>query len=86
MPQVDPKVVKERARRLRRVSAERKSLWLQSLVGSTQDVLLERGGAGHAGNFATVRLPVQGDNMSVGEIISVRITGLEGDALTGTPA
>jgi threonylcarbamoyladenosine tRNA methylthiotransferase MtaB len=55
MPQVDPRLVKDRARRLREASARRKAEWLRSLVGTEQQVLVERGGDGHAGNFAVVR-------------------------------
>jgi threonylcarbamoyladenosine tRNA methylthiotransferase MtaB len=57
MPQVAPPVVKERARRLREATARRREAWLQSLVGTTQRVLVEReDGFGHAENFAPVRV------------------------------
>lgn len=70
MPQVEPEVVKARAARLRAAAARTRAAWLQSLVGSTQQVLVERPGErGHAGNFAEVRLaPSQ-----VGEIVSAKI-------------
>ncbi|MBN8811506.1 MULTISPECIES: tRNA (N(6)-L-threonylcarbamoyladenosine(37)-C(2))-methylthiotransferase MtaB [Sphingomonas] len=70
MPQVEPEVVKARAARLRAAAARIRAAWLQSLVGSTQQVLVERpGDRGHAGNFAEVRLaPSQ-----VGEIVSLKI-------------
>jgi threonylcarbamoyladenosine tRNA methylthiotransferase MtaB len=70
MPQVEPEVVKARAARLRAAAAGTRGAWLRSLVGSTQQVLVERpGDRGHAGNFAEVRLaPSQ-----VGEIVSVKI-------------
>lgn len=70
MPQVEPKVVKERAARLRATAEEQRARWLQSLVGTSQQVLVERPGErGHAGNFAEVRLaPTQ-----VGEIVTVKI-------------
>jgi threonylcarbamoyladenosine tRNA methylthiotransferase MtaB len=58
MPQVEPEVRRERAARLRAASAARKSAWLQGLVGTVQDVLLERpGDRGHTPGFAEVRLP-----------------------------
>jgi threonylcarbamoyladenosine tRNA methylthiotransferase MtaB len=56
MPQVDPAVVKERARRLREACARRKSAWLQGMVGTRQRVLVEKDGSGHAENFAPVHL------------------------------
>jgi threonylcarbamoyladenosine tRNA methylthiotransferase MtaB len=70
MPLVEPGIVKARAARLRAAAETVRATWLQSLVGSTQQVLVERPGErGHAGNFAEVRLaPSQ-----VGEIVSVKI-------------
>jgi threonylcarbamoyladenosine tRNA methylthiotransferase MtaB len=70
MPQVTPALVKARAARLRAEAARVRDNWLQSLVGSTQQVLVERPGErGHAGNFAEVRLAPS----EVGEIVSVKI-------------
>jgi threonylcarbamoyladenosine tRNA methylthiotransferase MtaB len=57
MPQINPKIAKDRARRLREACGRRKTEWLKSLVGTTQHVLMERGGKGHAGNFAVVMCP-----------------------------
>ncbi|HEY6916290.1 MAG TPA: tRNA (N(6)-L-threonylcarbamoyladenosine(37)-C(2))-methylthiotransferase MtaB [Allosphingosinicella sp.] len=57
MPQVDPRVAKERAARMREAAARMKAKWLESLVGTRQKVLIERNGVkGHAENFAPVRL------------------------------
>ncbi|ATY31758.1 tRNA (N(6)-L-threonylcarbamoyladenosine(37)-C(2))-methylthiotransferase MtaB [Sphingomonas psychrotolerans] len=74
MPQVAPEVVKARAARLRDAAGARRSRWLQSLIGSEQQVLVERpGDRGHAGNFAEVRLaPAQ-----VGDIVTVTIKTVE---------
>jgi threonylcarbamoyladenosine tRNA methylthiotransferase MtaB len=55
MPQVEPAVVKARARRLREACAGRRAAWLEGMVGTTQRVLVEKGGLGHAENFAPVR-------------------------------
>jgi threonylcarbamoyladenosine tRNA methylthiotransferase MtaB len=50
-------MIKARAARLREAAAARRPRWLQSLVGSAQQILVERpGDRGHAGNFAEVRL------------------------------
>jgi len=81
MPQIDPKLVKDRARRLREASVERKSAWLQSLVGSEQRVLIERGGNGHSENFATVQMLPHDRN--VGDVVPTRITGVDGEILIG---
>jgi threonylcarbamoyladenosine tRNA methylthiotransferase MtaB len=74
MPQVAPALVKARAARLREAAATRRSRWLQSLIGSEQQVLVERpGDRGHAGNFAEVRVP----HSEVGDIVTVTIKAIE---------
>ncbi|MBV9884334.1 MAG: tRNA (N(6)-L-threonylcarbamoyladenosine(37)-C(2))-methylthiotransferase MtaB [Sphingomonadaceae bacterium] len=87
MPQVPPALVKERARRLREACAARKTPWLQGLVGSKQRVLVERDVLGHAENFARVKIAPshQGGGLS-GQIIDVRITGVENEMLIGVQA
>ena len=73
MPQVPPPVVKERARALREASTRRKAAWLQAMLGTTQNVLVEReDGSGHAENFAPVR--VMG-----GSATSLRLPRASGD-------
>jgi threonylcarbamoyladenosine tRNA methylthiotransferase MtaB len=87
MPQLDRPIIKARAERLRTRAAERKSDWLSSQIGTTQKLLIELDGiSGHAENFASVRLdrPLANRNMR-GTMIEARITGLEGETLTGTP-
>ena len=59
MPQVRGDEIRGRAQRLREATARRKGAWLQRLVGTTQRVLFERGGLGHAESFAPVRLEPQ---------------------------
>ncbi|WP_376787769.1 tRNA (N(6)-L-threonylcarbamoyladenosine(37)-C(2))-methylthiotransferase MtaB [Sphingomonas sp. LM7] len=82
MPQVAPEVVKARAARLREAAAARRSRWLQSLIGSEQQILIERpGDRGHAGNFAEVRFPAQ----EIGSIVQVTITGVSEHGLSATP-
>jgi len=56
MPQVPAAAVKERARRLREACARQCAKWLEGMVGTTQRVLVEKGGNGHAENFAFVQL------------------------------
>ncbi len=83
MPQVAPAVVKARAAALRTEAARFRSAWLQSLVGSTQQVLVERpGDRGHAGNFAEVRLSPH----PPGEVVSVRIETVMDGKLVGSVA
>jgi threonylcarbamoyladenosine tRNA methylthiotransferase MtaB len=79
MPKVAPEVVKARAARLREAAAKRRERWLDSLVGSSQSVLIEGDGVGHSDNFA----PVAVSGAQRGQSGIVRITCREGDRLVG---
>lgn len=75
MPQVAPALVRKRAARLREAAAEQRAHWLESLVGSRQQVLVERpGDRGHAANFAEVRLTAP---QQTGETVNVTIARVE---------
>jgi threonylcarbamoyladenosine tRNA methylthiotransferase MtaB len=78
MPQLQREVVKARAARLRETAAERRSRWLDSLVGSTLQVLIENNSKGHSDGFAPVRI----DDAGRGQTGAARITGRDGDYLT----
>ena len=78
MPQLPREVVKARAARLRAAAAERRSRWLDSLVGATTQVLVENGGKGHSDGFAPVLIA----GASRGQIGMARMTGRDGDRLT----
>ena len=84
MPQLDPATIRRRAAALRERAAARRAAWLGSLLGTCQAVLAERGGAGHAANFARVRF--EGAPPPPGRIISTIITGVEADGLKGRTA
>ncbi|PWG03619.1 tRNA (N(6)-L-threonylcarbamoyladenosine(37)-C(2))-methylthiotransferase MtaB [Sphingosinicella humi] len=89
MPQVPHAAIKERARRLREATARRKALWLQGLVGTTQNVLVERDGLGHAENFASVRVTKFRSSLGTNEtgmIVKARIAAVHGDILIGEAA
>jgi threonylcarbamoyladenosine tRNA methylthiotransferase MtaB len=85
MPQVAPAVVKERARRLREACARRRQSWLEGLVGTRQRVLMEKGGMGHAENFAPVTLRPPGRSRDVGKVVEARIAAVEAGTLVGVP-
>ncbi|MEG3165755.1 tRNA (N(6)-L-threonylcarbamoyladenosine(37)-C(2))-methylthiotransferase MtaB [Sphingomonas sp. PB2P19] len=87
MPQVEPEVRRQRAAQLREVAAGARDTWLASLVGTTQDVLIESpGDRGHAPNFADIRFPpIRSDTNTVGDIIAVTVTAATATHLTGTP-
>jgi len=57
MPQLPPALIRDRAADLRAAVAETRAHWLSSLIGSSQSVLAEKDGTGHAENFAKVQLP-----------------------------
>jgi threonylcarbamoyladenosine tRNA methylthiotransferase MtaB len=78
MPQVERKLVKARAGRLRAVSARLRSRWLDSLVGSRLPALIEGDGKGHTDNFAPITLA----GGKRGQTGNVRITGHIDDHLT----
>ncbi|WP_425338743.1 tRNA (N(6)-L-threonylcarbamoyladenosine(37)-C(2))-methylthiotransferase MtaB [Sphingomonas trueperi] len=75
MPQVAPATIRDRAARLRAAAAEQRASWLETLVGSRQQVLVERpGDRGHAENFAEVRLTAP---RQTGETVNVTIARVE---------
>lgn len=84
MPQLDRETIRRRAATLRERVAARRSAWLTALVGTRQEVLAERGGTGHAANFAHVRF--EGQAPEPGRIVTTTITGAEGDGLKGSAA
>jgi threonylcarbamoyladenosine tRNA methylthiotransferase MtaB len=57
MPQVEKATIKRRAAELRAKVSERRTKWLEGLVGTPQTVLAEADGTGHAENFARAVLP-----------------------------
>jgi len=77
MPQVRHEDVKARASRLREAAAERRSRWLDSLIGTVQPVLIEGHGTGHSDNFAPIRI----EGAVRGESRSARITRRDSDHL-----
>jgi threonylcarbamoyladenosine tRNA methylthiotransferase MtaB len=74
--------VKARAARLREAATHRRTRWLDSLVGSSQQILVEGPSTGHTDGFA----PVATAGVDRGCIVQARITGREGDHLVGVPA
>ncbi|QIG80264.1 tRNA (N(6)-L-threonylcarbamoyladenosine(37)-C(2))-methylthiotransferase MtaB [Stakelama tenebrarum] len=84
MPQLPRETVKARAAALRATSAARRDRWLESLVGTRQNVLVERSGTrGHGESYAEIHFePAPG----LSPVIGISITGIEGDHLLGEPA
>ena len=82
MPQQGRALARERAARLRAKGEAVRAAHLQSLSGSIQQVLVEKGGKGHTPCFAPVRV---GAGPLRGSIIPVRITAVTVDHLVGAP-
>ncbi len=84
MPQVPAAVARSRAAALRAATALRRASWLSGLIGTDQEVLVERSGlSGHAPGFAPVDLTAP---RPPGAIVTARITAATGDRLTGDVA
>ena len=79
MPQVSRELIKARAARLREAAAERRSRWLDGLVGSRLPVLVESGEKGHSDNFAPVAVP----GAAKGATGQLRVTSRDDDHLVG---
>lgn len=88
MPQVDRTTIKARAERLREKGREALAKHLAAQCGTTQPVLIERVADGLARGripaYTEVAIPVSGNGPQTGSIVSVTITGHEGQRLTGT--
>jgi threonylcarbamoyladenosine tRNA methylthiotransferase MtaB len=82
MPQLPREIVKARASRLRDAVADRRSRWLDSLIGTRQRMLVEGPGNGHSDSLA----PVLIEGAKRGEILDVRIAGRNGDSLAAVRA
>jgi threonylcarbamoyladenosine tRNA methylthiotransferase MtaB len=68
MPQVDRATIRARAAQLRETIAQVRASWLAAHLGKPLWVLAERGGTGHAPDFAPVRVPV---DTQPGTLVSV---------------
>jgi threonylcarbamoyladenosine tRNA methylthiotransferase MtaB len=77
MPQLPGEIVKERAAQLRQAASSRRARWLETLVGSSQTVLIENNGKGHANNFA----PVAIEGARRGQSGTAKIRSRDGDLL-----
>jgi len=77
MPQVDRRIVKERAARLRAVGESAYRRHLDGLVGTRQRVLVEQDGIGRTEGF----VPAAFGEGRPGEIVEVMVSGHDGDRL-----
>ena len=81
MPQLPPEVIKARALALRQLGEKRLEEFLDSVIGSTDQLLVERGNRGHGRNFTKIQL--DGALYPSGRLVDVDILGRNGDSLVG---
>ena len=79
MPQVKSEIIKSRAKCLREKGDEVLSNHLAKLVGTTQEVLVERGGLARTKCFTSVHV---GDRFEAGSFATVKIAAHDGKRLT----
>jgi threonylcarbamoyladenosine tRNA methylthiotransferase MtaB len=78
MPQVDKKVAKERAAKLRALGEQQFDAFCASQIGDTKSVLIERDNVGRTEQFVPIK--VEG---APGEILDVKVTGQDQHGLIG---
>ncbi|RST30749.1 radical SAM protein [Sphingomonas ginkgonis] len=79
MPQLPRETVKARAAELRARAAERRSSWLDGLVGTTVHGLIENREKGHSDTFA----PILVSGSARGDMGAIQLTGRTADHLIG---
>ncbi len=80
MPQVDLAIRKARASKLRELGETQMEHFLKSHVGFNRQIIVENDNIGRTEHFASVKL---NQNLSVGSLANIKITGISGQYLTG---
>ncbi|BCG47760.1 tRNA t(6)A37-methylthiotransferase [Citrifermentans bremense] len=80
-PQLNPRVIKERAEALRALSEQKKTDYAAGFVGSELKVLVQKGEKGLSRNYLTVLL--EESQGLVNREVTVRVTGAKGGELLG---
>ncbi len=81
MPKVLKKDIKLRAKELRNLANKQHKQFLESQIGTIQNVLVEQNSIGHAANFAKIKLK---ETIQTSEIVPTRVLGINSDHLIGT--
>ena len=79
MPQLDGRLIRQRADALRTHGGARLDGFLDNAAGSHDQLLVESGNAGHGRNFARMRL--EGEMASPGELVDVTVLERDGQHL-----
>lgn len=80
MPQVDPKIRKDRAKRLRDLGDKQMQKFLQANIDKTHRAIAEKDNLLRTENFALVQCDSE---VEAGKLFSVHTTGISGNVLTG---
>ena len=81
MPEVLSADIKKRAKDLRNLAEKQHKNFIQSQIGTIQNVLIEKNSIGHASNFLKVTL---NENVKSSSIISTRIVDTNSEGLVGS--
>ncbi len=81
MPQVNGVVKKQRAKLLRVATEKELDKYLSTMIGSTQNMLLENGNVGRCENFVQAQLSKVPQKINIGDIFSAKIIGQENGKL-----
>ena len=82
MPQLEKKIIKERAAQLRAAGEKALERHLDALVGRDSIALVERPGEGRLAQFTPLR--IEASDAVPGSLVPVRLTGHDGKALRAT--
>ena len=80
MPQVERRIVRERAARLRDKGVGTLSRFLDRHANSEVQLLVEKGGVGRTPQFAEMRVPAA---IPAGALVRARVSGHDGQRLSG---
>jgi len=81
MPQVQKKIIQNRAKELRDLAEKQHNKFLVSQIGTTQKVLVENNSVGHSTNFSKIKLK---ENVEACTIVATKILEINSDGLIGT--
>lgn len=80
MPQVDGRLIKERAKKLRDAASSRSTAFLNSRIGQTENVLMETETRGRTEQFAEITMAAPA---RAGEIVKTKVVNTAGALLSG---
>jgi threonylcarbamoyladenosine tRNA methylthiotransferase MtaB len=81
MPQVNGKIVKERAKLLREAGQAELQKFLKKQVGKTLSVIVEKDGIGKSENFLDVKILDKSKKLKSGDIVEIKAAEVEGNFL-----